>query len=500
MLTTVAIEEAESPFVLALDLGSSSIRSLVFDRRGRGLEGVIARRRHDLRTDSTGAAEADAGQLFDLLCQCIDETLARLGARTSSIAGVTGCTFVGNIVGVDAIGQAMTPLFTYADTRSAPDAAMLRSALDEAAIHQRTGCRIHPSYLTAQLHWLRRTQPELWQRTARWLTLGEFIETRFFGEGGTSHSAASWSGLLDRRRLDWDEELLDTLHLTDERLPRRVDFAAPRLELLPVFSRRWPALAHIPWFPVIGDGAAANVGSGCVSAARVALTMGSTTALRTVVETAPQLPAALWCYRVDRRRSLPGGALTEGGNVYAWLQQTLRLTEPAIVEAALAQQEPDAHGLTILPFLSGERAPGWAGHARATIHGLSAATQPVEIVRAGLEAVAYRIALVFEQLERFLTGDAQVIASGGALQSSPAWLQIVADVLGRPVTLSAAEEASARGSALLALEALGELASLAHAPDLLGATIEPDPKRHDRYRQAIQRQQLLYKKLIFEDD
>jgi gluconokinase len=158
--------------------------------------------------------------------------------------------------------------------------------------------------------------------------------------------------------------------------------------------------------------------------------------------------------------------------------------------------EPDAHGLTILPFLAGERAPGWAGHARATIHGLSLATTALEILRAGLEAVAYRIAIVFELLRQLLPSEPQIVASGGALLHSPCWLQIMADTLGRPVAVSEVQEASGRGAALLALEALGVLQDLSEAPDFVGPVLDPNLKRHERYLKAIERQKALYEKLI----
>ena len=109
------------------------------------------------------------------------------------------------------------------------------------------------------------------------------------------------------------------------------------------------------------------------------------------------MPAGLWCYRVDRRRALLGGATSEGGNVYGWMQDTLKLGEPDAIERALAQLPPDGHGLTVLPFLAGERSPGWAGDVRATISGLGLNTTPIEMLQAGLEAVAYRFALIFEQ-------------------------------------------------------------------------------------------------------
>ena len=135
--------------------------------------------------------------------------------------------------------------------------------------------------------------------------------------------------------------------------------------------------------------------------------------------------------------------------------------------------EPDGHGLTVLPFLAGERSPGLAGHARATVHGLSQAITPLDILRAGLESVAYRIGLVFELLRRLLPGDPGIVASGGALLGSPAWLQIMTDVFNRPVAVSEVQEASGRGAALLALEALGALADLGKAPDFIGQIHDP---------------------------
>ena len=493
----VSPQQADPPLILALDIGSSSVRASLFDAAGRTVDGLHARRAHALHTDSSGAAVVDADAVIGLIFQCVDETLALAGPLAGSIAAVAGCSFVGNMLGVDQDGLAMTPLITYADTRSAGDAELLKQELDEETFHQRTGVRFHPSYGTAQLHWLRRARSEEFRRVARWVSLGEYMETMLFAAGGTSHSVASWSGLLDRQRLDWDAELLTALGLTSDRLPRLTSFASPQQGLIDAFANRWPALAALPWFPLIGDGAAANIGSGCASPGRVALTMGTSTALRAVTDQhVAYLPAGLWSYRVDERRSLPGGALTEGGNVYAWLRETLQLAASEQVEAALADSAPDGHGLTVLPFLAGERAPGWAGHARATIHGISLATRPEDIVRASLEAVAYRIALVYDDLRSLLPGQPQIVVSGGALASSPAWLQIVADALGRPLTHSAVPEASARGAALLALEALGVLPSIEHAPDFLGDTIQPDRTRFEVYRRAIARQQALYRKLV----
>jgi len=487
----------QSPFILTIDVGSSSLRALLFDARGLTVPGILARKSIHLRTSPDGASEADPVALLNDIFETIDDVLQQAGDRALAIAGVAIDTFVSNLMGVDAAGEAVTPLLTYADARAADEVAGLRSDFDETAIHNRTGCRFHPSYWPAQLRWIDHVRPEMSAAVTRWMTLGDYLALTLFGKATLSYSAASWTGLLDRRRLVWDEDLIAGLPITPSQLPLLSDISPPGRGLKPHFAIRWPALADVPWFPAVGDGAAANIGSGCAAPDRVALTVGTSSAMRVVTtDDIERLPPGLWCYRVDSRRSLPGGALTEGGMIYAWLQETLRLTPAGPLDELLAAMPPDAHGLTILPFLAGERSPGWRGDARATIHGLRLSTRPLHILRAGMEAVAYRIALVYRQLRSLLPTDPDIIASGGALVNSPVWGQIMADVLGRPVTLAQTREASARGAALLALETLGFLPDVTAAPAPPGKTWRPDPRRFQRYQQAIERQVALYRQLI----
>jgi gluconokinase len=495
-MSTVNIQKAEAPLIVAIDIGTSSIRAAFFDRLGRALEGFEARRTHEFRTDAQGASEADPDFLLELVFQCVDQAMARIAEVPLPIGGVAACSFVNNILGVDEYNRVTLPLTTYADTRAAEEVAGLRRDFDEERTHDRTGCHFHPSYLPARFRWLARSLPDLFRKSARFVSIGEYLELKLFEEAAVSYSVASWTGLLDRNLLAWDRELLQGLPVRVDQLSPLTDANRPRCGLRSDFSRRWPALRDVPWFPAVGDGATANVGSGCVSPKRVALTVGTTSAMRAVLtERIEKIPSGLWCYRVDGRRSLLGGALSEGGSVFAWMRSVLRLGLEGLEEKLLAL-EPDGHGLTVLPFFAGERAPGWAGHARATFHGISLATTPLHLLQASLEGVAYRIALVFELLRPLLPGDPRVVASGGAILSSPAWLQIMTNAIGRPVAASGVLEASQRGSVLLALEALGVIPDLEQAPDFLGAAYNPDPPVYLRYREAIARQKELYRKLV----
>ncbi len=489
----------EAPLILTIDAGTSSVRALLYDRQGRQVQGVVAHEPYEVHTTAEGAVEEDPDEMLARIERCLEQALQQAGPNARAIGGVACDTLASTILAIDKAGKPITPLITYADTRNAADSVALRRQLDERAVHDRTGCMLRSSYWPARLAWFRRTQPEVWRAAARWLTLGEYLELRLFGQSRVSYSIASWTGLLDRRKLVWDAPLLETLELTPDHLSPLADRDEPLQGLAESYASRLSALRDVPWFPAIGDGAAANVGSGCVNRERIALTIGTSGAIREIVDDAAQVPAGLWLYRVDRRRALLGGATSEGGNVYAWLKQTLQLGQQAEVEKALEGMEPDSHGLTVLPLLAGERSPGWAGDARAAIIGLSLSSTPQDILRASLEGVAYRFSLIAQGITPETADNHRFIASGGGLLHSSAWMQIFADVLGRPVVASQEAEATSRGAALLALEALKAIPAVEQVPAEDGVVYQPNPAHQERYRAAVARQQQLYATLIHAD-
>jgi gluconokinase len=232
-------------------------------------------------------------------------------------------------------------------------------------------------------------------------------------------------------------------------------------------------------FPALGDGACSNVGVGAVGHGRAALTIGTSGAARVVYAVeATEAKPGLFLYRLDERRFCEGGALSDGGNLHAWLRGTLAEFDAT----QLAGRPAAGHGLVFLPFLGGERSLGWDASRRGLVHGLSFATTPLDLVQAALEGVCYRFADVLDAL-----GDLDsVVVTGGALLANPAWVQILADVLGRRLEVSAAPEGSARGAALVALEGLGF--TIPAAP--VARMVEPRADRfaiHERARQVQQR-------------
>src|SRR5712692_11882960 len=276
-------QETRQPFILALDVGTSSTRTLLFDATGTAVPDVRVQHSYQLTTSNDGEVSVDADTLVDAVVKTIDEALKDAGPLAADIGAVATDTFWHGLVGVDASNNSVTPLITWEDTRPLHAADELRTHLDETEIHARTGARLHASYWPAKLRWLATTQPEVFARTAQWLSFGEYLHRQVLGRSVCSLSMASATGLLATRARAWDSGLLTTLSVRPEQLPRLGDLNDSLRGLTPAFATRWPSLHDVPWFPAIGDGAAASVGSGCATLDQWAITVGTSSAIRVVI-------------------------------------------------------------------------------------------------------------------------------------------------------------------------------------------------------------------------
>jgi len=431
--------------VLGLDLGTSSVRALVFDERGAAVPGVLARRATHLDISDEGKAELDPDELVGALGECLDELAA--GGGLDGVEHVaTSCAWH-SVIALGADGRRLTGALTWADTRAAPLVAELRSNRDMDRLQAATGARPHTLYWTVKLPWLAR---EL--SPARYLGLAEYVTGALLGDPSASPSMASGTGLLELATRAWDAQALELAGVDGSALPE-VSPGDWEGRLGTEGARRWPALARATWHPATGDGAASNVGAGCVSPDRVAVNIGTSAAIRAVEEAdqAAPLHRELWRYLVDDRHVVSGAAFSGAGNLYAWLRQVTALPEEGSVEEELAKVPPGSRGVVVMPYHAGSRPPLDLAAGSGAITGLSLATTATEILAATLESVCHRLAAGYEALASSMGREPAVVASGGAIVASPWWQQTLADVLGRPVRVVDEPEASARGAALLAL-------------------------------------------------
>lgn len=437
--------------ILSIDIGTSSVRACLFDGDGKMLQRTLVKIAHSPTMASDGSVEFDTEELL----QRVEDVINKVTAKTKvAIDAVAMCAFWHGLVGVDDNGKPTTAVLTWADTRSRDHTPELKERFKESVVHNRTGAHFHSSFWPAKLLWMRRERPDVWKRTARWLSFSDLVAERFFGECVTSISMASATGVFDQRKCDWDAELLRYLKVTRNQLPR-VATDCESFQLARKYARRWPSLARSAWFPAIGDGAADNVGSDCVTKNKAALMVGTSAAMRVAFagKVPRRIPEGLWCYRIDSTRVIVGGALSDGGNLYALIKQRFGLKGD--IESEISKREtPD--GLVVIPFFHGERSTGYDENARGAIIGMTAEHDSVDVLRAAMEGVAFRLADIYERLST-LADITEIVASGGSLRQSPVWTQIIADTLGHNLTVTDTDESSLRGAALLALETTGKM-------------------------------------------
>jgi gluconokinase len=437
-------------WVLALDVGTSSVRACRFDATAQ-------ERSEPARREYPG--ESDPDKVLARAREAIEDA-----GGAAKVDAVGASCFGHSLLPLDRHGRPLTPILSWRDTRSADAADRLLRSVDGDAVHVRTGCQIHTSYWPAKLAWLADEQPDVFRSAHRFVSFCDYLYAQLLGRDvPASISMASPTGLVDLSTRTWDEELLELLGVDRERLPVISD--------APVDG----------WHPALLDGACSNLGAGCVTRERAALMVGTSGAIRTVYEVErPQPRAGLFLHWVDETRVVEGGSLSDGGNLHAWMERTLADAG----SGSLAGRGPESHGLTFLPLLGGERSPGWHQHAKGAVHGLTFATTPLDLRQAGLEGVAFRFADIAELLPEI----EEIVVTGGALLGDPDWVQIMADALGRAVVTSGVKEASLRGAAVAVLERLGE----SPAPAPLGAVVDPRPAMAEAFRAARGRQRRLY--------
>lgn len=434
--------------VLGIDIGTSSVRAQIFDAAAE--ERAPARREY--------AGENDPARVVELVREVIDEAVA---GEKYDAAGAS--CFGHSLLALDERGQPLTPILGWRDTRSSDSAEWLARRVDAEAVHARTGCHIHTSYWPAKLAWLATEDPAVFRSAHRFVSFCDLVYEQVLGRPvPTSLSIASASGMLELHARAWDQELLSTLGVAAEQLPEVSDEGVDG------------------WYPALLDGACSNLGAGCLTRDRAALMVGTSGAFRTVYESAqPQVREGLFIHWVDDARVVEGGSLSDGGSLVRWLDQTLK-----DADGSLAERDPDSHGLTFLALLGGERSPGWHQHAKGAVEGLTFATTALDLRQAALEGVAFTFADVAGRMPEV----EEIVATGGALLKDADWLQIMADGLGRQVTVSGVKEASLRGAAVVALGRLGE----SPPPGELGRVVEPRLDRADAYRAAHDRHRRLY--------
>ncbi len=224
--------------VLTLDIGSSSVRALLFGIDGREIAGFGSRIPYWVSTTEAGGWEIGAAELTQIVVQALDPLCAQMRMQKMRPAAVAIDTFWHSILGVAADGKAVTPVLHPFDSRSAAAAKKLALRIDNARQHSRTGCVLHSSYPPAKLLWLSEMQPKAFHAAKGWLSFGEYLFLHLFGAAACSTSMISGSGLWNQNANDYDHEMLDALPIKIEQLARIDEMDRPQTKLSNDFAQR----------------------------------------------------------------------------------------------------------------------------------------------------------------------------------------------------------------------------------------------------------------------
>jgi gluconokinase len=341
-----------------------------------------------------------------------------------------------------------------------------------------------------KLVWFAEHEPETFAAARRWVGIKELVVARLTGVWAIDHSMASGTGLLNLEALDWDREALAVAGIGAECLASLVA-TTQRLTLSADAASVLGLQAGLPVVIGAGDGPLANLGVGAVRPGVAACSIGTSGALRLMVERPAVDPQRrVFCYALTPGRWVVGGAINNGGVVLQWAGAALAPDLGAHAEEALvalaAEAPPGSDGLIMLPYLLSERAPHWSSLARGAYVGLTHQHGRAHLVRAALEGVCQQLALVLASMRDAGNEVREVRATGGFARSA-LWRQILADALGMPVGFPRGHEGSAFGAALLGMEALELVESIELAAELVAIdeVIEPDPAAATTYADLL---------------
>ena len=425
--------------VLALDLGTSSARALALSVDDAApVPGALARHKISPTYATGGSATLDLHEYVEGLLGCLDEL--QQNGHLEDIGAIVLSSQWHSIVALDTKSDALTPVITWADTRSVD--LELGSWFDEHAFHARTGAWLHRLYWTRRIPWL---QSE--GSPAGFAGLPDLVLERLTGERVTSVSIASGTGTLDLAKGSYDDEALEIAGVKADQLPPIVSTGWTGT-LSAEYGRRWPGLVGVPVHPPTGDGAASNVGTGGYDETTAAVTVGTSAAVRVVhpIDDAPELPWELWRYRVDDKRAVTGMAFSAAGNLHAWLTGVLQLESDEPTGVSIGSSQAIA-----IPFMAGTRPPATVPSGSGVYFGLSFDDAAADLLAASLQGASLEIDRGLRILDSLFGRQLDVVLGGGGIDASAWWRRCLTATFGRPTTVCAEAEVGARGAAAVAL-------------------------------------------------
>ncbi|MFP5219468.1 MAG: gluconokinase [Actinomycetes bacterium] len=455
--------------VVGLDSGTTATKAVT-----AGVDGQV-RDVVQVAQSAQTPTELDARQVQRDCVAALTEIAACAARRGDPVVGVSLSAAMHGLVPLDADGVPQGPLLTWADTSAEGHAAQVRERAP--GLHERTGTPVHAMSPLVKLARLSASDGEHVRRVPRWGGVKELQLAALCGRPDVvDASSASATGL--RGDVAWDEEALG---LAGVRASQLADVVTTTTAL--------PLTADVPGLPrglpvVVGasDGGMANVGTGAVRDGDIAVSLGTSGALRAVVRSRVH-DARLFRYVLTEHRWIVGGAVSNAGSALKWAVSALGAADVAELLDEAGAVPAGSDGLLCLPYLLGERAPQWRDGVSGALLGLRQSHGRGHLARALVEGACQQLALVADALQDVGLPVHAVRATGGALEH-PVWPATLASALAVPVHVCEPSAGTALGAALLGWHAVGGIADLDDVASLVQVAhvVEPQPDDAARYR------------------
>lgn len=470
--------------IIGVDIGTTSTKAVAFDPTGQVLAHHAVE--YSLLTPTPAMAEQDPDEIYTAVLIALREVVGKAQAAPEEVIGVSFGAAMHSLMAVDGAGKPLTRSIIWADSRATEWAERIQSDWNGLAIYQRTGTPIHPMSPLAKLVWLRHEQPAQFARAARFIGIKEYVFFRLFKRYVVDYSIASATGLFNLAQLDWDAEALEVAGITAERLAEPVPTTFHLSGLEPDVARSLGLLPTTPFVVGANDGVLSNLGVNAIGPGEVAVTIGTSGALRTVVDRPLIDPfGRTFCYALTGKHWVVGGPVNNGGIVFRWVRDELAASavetarrlgiDPYEMLTRIAERvAPGAEGLLFHPYLAGERAPLWNANLRGSFFGLAMHHHQEHMIRAVLEGVIFNLYSILPVIES-LIGPTQTLKATGGFARSGLWRQMMADIFNREVVVPESFESSCLGAAVLALYALGWVDSLDVIGGMVGAAHRHTP-------------------------
>jgi glycerol kinase len=488
-------------FILALDQGTTSSRSLLFDATGRVV--ALAQREFPQHFPQPGWVEHDAAEIYATQHSTIEQVIRQAGIRPGEIAavGITNQRET-TVLWDRATGQPVAPAIVWQDRRTAAACETLRAAGHEAEVSRRTGLLFDPYFSGTKLAWLLDTVPGARARAERGeLAFGTIDSWLLYKLSGhrrhvTDATNASRTLLFNLHTGAWDDWLLGLLNVPRACLPEIVDTCLDACSAIEVEIGG----VKLPVTGIAGDQQAALFGQGCYTPGLAKNTYGTGCFALTFTGPQPQFSRHRLLTTVASRRggqcqfALEGGVFM-GGATVQWLRDGLGIIKTSGEVEALASSVPDTGDVYLVPAFAGLGAPQWDAAARGTLIGMTRGTTRAHIARAALESIAFQTADLIEAMQQDCGRPlAELRVDGGAARND-LLMQFQADLLGVPVLRPVNTETTAFGAAAFAGLGIGLWRTQAELSALwkLDKRFEPQravedmAKRRARWRQAVDR-------------